>query len=234
MDRHLTGTLHREIITPPAGFVGWRGLHVPEGGRMPESDNMPKSDNMPGIIPPIDQSALRMTEEIQWLSFNVMKYFHPATTPDFWTKQHTYNKAMTNGPQNGYGGGMTLANFITGKNKDAPLPAYDKKQRTFEGTFIRGNQVGAEIHCIPGEHCIDARQKPLPDTLTIVKNNWFVIAVNVGHAGNNYRPDLWAQAYPDWLVFPLISDEVIRYEARWFAEWNSDRLPDPVTLYNPL
>jgi len=191
---------------------------------------MPASDNMPGVIPPIDQIALAMTEAVQRCSYDLMKYFHAATTPSFWEKQHEWDKAMTNGKQNGYGGGVTLANFISGSNLDAPLPNYDKKQRTFEGTFIRGVRVGEEIHCEPGVHCIDARVA-LPDTQTIVSNNWFVIGTNVGNKNNGYTPSLWGQADPDWLVYPFISDKTIRFEARWFGEWKSDELPDPVKIY---
>lgn len=211
--------------TPVYKYIGWRALHVPEGGRMPIADNMP------AVIPPIDQIALPMDEDIQRMSYALMAHFHPGTTPEFWEKQHSHDKAMTNGEQNGYGGGVTLANFITGENTSASLPSYDKKQRTFEGTFMRGIKVGAEIHCQPGVHCIDARLA-LPSIQTIVENNWYVIATNVGNKNNGYTPSLWAQAYPNWLVFPFISDETIRFETRFFGEWKSNSLPDPVKIYN--
>lgn len=209
-------------------YIGFRGLHILEGGRVPEA---PK---MPAVIPPIDQIALRMTREIQWMSYLLMQHFCPTLTPQIWTGVHKWDTAMNNGKQNGYDGGYPLRNYPKNENLDSDYwPSYDKMQRTFEGTFIRGELVGDRIICRPGIHGIDARA-PLPTVETIVKNNWYVVAVNTGPDSNPGNVSHFSQGGEYPIVYPFIFDRDIAFPAAFFGEWRSNELPNPVQIYTPL
>lgn len=210
------------ILKFPPKYIGWRGLHMIEGGRV-----IPYG--MPAVIPPVDQIALTMTESIQRMSFSLMKHFYPALTGNQWRNMHSWDKAMTNEDRNGYDGGIPLRDYINGRDLTAGFSRYDKEQRTFQGTFIRGELKDGRIWCTPGIHGIDATQ-PLPSIEEIVRQNWYVIATNVGPQSNPV-PSLWAQGYPNWIVFPFIFDRVISFPAEYFERWESAELPQPVKVY---
>lgn len=212
-------------VPPPAKkYAGWRGLH------MAESVNarvIPYS--MPAVMPPIDQNALEMTEAIQLMSFALMKHFYPAITGNVWRNLHMVGLCLNNKDVDGFDGDIVHADYVNKRDLGASLPRYDKQQRTFEGTFIRGELVGDRIRCVPGIHGIDAK-KPMPSVEEIVEKNWYVTAVNVGPERNPV-PSHFAQGKGFPIVYPFIFDRVIEFPAIWFERWESEELPNPVRLY---
>lgn len=213
-------------------FVGWRWLHGVEGGRMPPP-------GMPEIVPPIDVVRLEMNEAIQRLSYLLMTRLNPLITGALWRKLHSYDRAMTNKEQNGYDGGTAHADFINRYDMSASLPAYDKMQRGFGGSFFCGMDLGDRIRCDPGVHGIDARTVTMANVEQKVDeafdNNWYVHAVSIGdpdYSNISYFP----QGKGLVVVYPFIFDRPItfwkNYQGRQYLEsWNADELPDPLKIY---
>ena len=181
--------------------------------------------NMPSVIPPLETRALDMTQAVQRLSYDLMLYFAPMLAKTTWRNCHRYDKAMNNGAQNGFDGGTPHADYINNRDLTATLPRYDKMQRGFAGTFIRGVDIGTAIRVDPGIHAIDAT-RPLPGVQEIVERNWYVIAIN-----NTATPSHWAQGggYP--IVFPFIIDRAITFDKRFVKARSADYLPDPTKVY---
>lgn len=116
---------------PPVKYDGWRVLHKVEGGWQ----NTPLW--MPEVLPPINPVAVKMTQEIQLMSWELMSRRNPSITRKQWTSVHKFDRAFTN--KTGFGmEGNPRANYVTGDDLTAPLPAYDKCQRQCGGNFLRG------------------------------------------------------------------------------------------------
>ncbi len=219
MVKHISGVLRRS-----RRFVGWRGLHVKEGGR-----SVPPG--MPAILNPIETRALNITRDMQLMSYELMLHFAPALPREKWRVLHRFDKAMTNGGQNGFDGVDALgrpvlhADYINNRDLTAPLPRYDKMQRSFQGSFIRGEAVGDELVCRPGVHGIDAT-RPMPSVAEIVANNWFIRAVTAGEEVDNFPQ---GDGYP--IVYPFIFDRPISFPLAWFERWDREYLPDPLRFY---
>ena len=207
---------------PSPQYIGWRGLHSIEGGREPAYAGAP------AVLPPIDTYALPMNDSIQRMSFELMRYFAPVIDGRKWRAAHGYAVAMNNGSQNGFDGGRAHADYINQRDLLEGLPRYDKMQRNFSGTFIRGDVVGDELICRPGIHGIDARGS-MPDIETIVRNNWYVMACTSGQRIYNFPH---GEGSPT--VYPFIFDRPIRFPLHWFMRWEEDYLPDHLTPYNIL
>lgn len=138
-------------------YVGWRGKH----SRL-ESGAREIPYTMPAVIPPIDQIALEMTREIQRMSFDLMRFLNQTITPKMWRNLHKMQLCLNNQPQDGFDGGIPHRDYVNGIDLDAAtLPRYDKMQRTFQGTFIRGEAVGDRLVCAPGIHW-EADELPNP------------------------------------------------------------------------
>lgn len=218
-------------VPPVVKFVGWRGLHGIEGGRGAPT-------GMPAILPPIDTRALDMTDDIQRMSFALARRFAPSIDGNKWRAMHGDQVAMTNGEQNGYGS-EPHRDIINNRDLNSPPPRYDKMQRSFAGSFIRGEVIGERIYCEPGVHGIDARE-PMPDTDTIIKNNWYVIACTSGDKIWNFVPDhpafisdpSFVQGNGDPVVYPFIFDRVISFPLVWFQRWERDYLPNHLLTYS--
>lgn len=200
-------------------YQGYRVLHKKEGGRQ----DIPTG--MPAICPPIDTIALPMTEAIQRMSYGLMRHFNTTIDPQTWRALHGYFLAMTNGKQNGYGSEVPHADYINSLDLLESLPRYDKMQRLFQGSFVRGDVVGNELVCRPGIHGIDAT-RPLPSIQYIVAHNWYSVAVTAGDVIHNFPQ---GQGLP--VVYPFIFDRPIRFPLEWFTIWNENYLPDPLRIY---
>ena len=217
-----TDVLMKETTNPELPgkkYVGWRSLHKAEGGH----EKTPLG--MPEVIPPENPYAIDMTKEIQQMSFNLMKHFNPAITQQQWSKVHEHNIAFTN-----YQGfkkpGDPRANFILGEDLNKELPKYDKAGRICGGTFLRGEVREDKLVCIPGVHGIDST-KPLPPLQTIVDNNWYFYAISF-HAK---RVEHFPQGQGGPVAIPFIFDREVQFPLSLFVKWESDTLPDPLTLY---
>ena len=203
-------------------YMGWRVLHKAEGGY----DKNPP--NMPNVIPPIDSRAIEMTREIQQMSFDLMKHFNPDITLQLWTKVHDHDRAFTN--FNGFNkNGDPRANFITGENSSSPLPKYDKAQRLSGGQFVRGEVRGTNLVCIPGVHGIDANQ-PLPSIQTIIDNNWYLYAISLVGLDSK-KVAHFPQGKGGPVVIPFIFGREIEFPLSLFEKWESDELPEILTMY---
>jgi len=217
-------------ITSTKKYVGWRALHKDEGGHQKTPSTMPE------VIPPVDQFALKMTKEIQEMSFNLMKHFNKAITPNIWTKVHDGERAFTNfnGFGNGKHGGGPRANYITNKDLDKPLPRYDKMGRLCGGMFVRGDVQGGYLVCTPGKHGIDAT-RPMPTIQEIVDNNWYFFAM-VWYEAKGKRPG-YVSHFPAGrgnegpVAIPFIFDRKIKFPISLFEKWEEDELPDPLKYY---
>lgn len=206
-----------EDSTSPVIYTGWRGLHGIEGGRGAPT-------GMPAVLPPIETRALEMTDDIQRMSYALARHFAPSIDGRKWRAMHGDQVAMNNGEQNGFGQ-TPHRDVINGEDLSASLPRYDKMQRSFAGSFIRGDVMGSALYCTPGLHGIDAN-KPLPDTETIVRNNWYVIACTAGDRIWNFP-----HGDGDPVVYPFIFDRVISFPLIWFARWEREYLPNHLIAY---
>lgn len=228
-----TITLHvarQKQASPIKMYIGWRGLHAEtEGGRKPAYVGAP------AVIPDYYPVALLMTKDIQLMSFDLMRHFCSAITPERWRILHGYRTAMNNFPQNGFDGGTPHADFVNGLDLMASLPRYDKC-RTFQGSFITGRLEGSLIWCQPGVDGIDARSfRYVPGTLAaaetlkqIIDRHWYSIAICTGDPPFHFRSQ-WGSGC--MIAYPFIMDRLVAFEARFFAPWNETFLPDPLKSY---
>lgn len=203
-------------------IVGWRGKHyVSEGGR--EIPGYPQY-KYPAVIPAFNDGAVIMTEEIQRMSFELMKRFCPTMDGDKWRKMHRWNLAMNNG--NGFDNpnGDLRRDYINGLDLTAEYAKYDKV-RTFQGSFRTATLNGNLITCTPGEDGIDST-KPMPSIETIIAKRWYSIAVNVGDPPFHWRPE-WGGI----IVFPFILNKPMTFEVEFFAPWDDTVYPDPIQTY---
>lgn len=216
-----------DVPDVPKIYDGWRGKHsrLEAGAR-----EIPYE--MPSVIPPIDQIALEMTKEIQIMSFELMRHVNATITGKMWRKLHRVYLCLNNKPQDGFDGGIPHRDYVNGIDLDAAtLPRYDKMQRTFQGTFIRGEAVGNRLVCTPGVHGIDARKLPYPSPAEIVAKNWYVIAVSCGPERNLEGISHFAQGKGGLVVYPFIFDRVISFDLSFFARWKANELPNPLKAY---
>lgn len=228
-----------DVAPPPAKkYVGWRCLHKTEGGRdIPQTVNLP---NPPAVVPPYNPTIkLKMTEAIQRLSYDLMRHFCPGLTPSRWRTMHSDGLAMCNGF--GYDAKkdpVPRRDYINKRDLNvADWPYYDKMQRTFQGSFLRGTLRDDLIYCNPGIDAIDARNfSYVPGTpeaaellQTVIDKAWYSIAVNVGNPPFHFRP-----TWGGFIAYPFILDRQVTFEAKFFESWESDELPDPLRIYNPL
>ena len=194
-------------------YIGWRCLHVGEGGY--QSDN-----GMPEIRPAMPNPLpVRMTEDIQKMSYNLM-IRNPNITKDRWRKVHGTTVAFNNG--NGYPG---RRDYINRRDLDKDYPKY-MKAIICGGMFIRGTVVGNFLQCVPGVHGIYAFD-PMPDTQTIIDRNWYFHAVTEYNGQISNFPQ--GQGLP--VLMPFILREPVTYPLSWMTRWESDQLPDPLRNY---
>ncbi len=202
-------------------YSGWRVLHKAEGGYGKTPQGMPE------VVPPENPVGIDMTKEIQRMSFELMKHFNPAITPELWSKVHEHDIAFTN-----YQGfkkpGDPRANFITGQDLNKELPKYDKAGRICGGMFVTGIERGGKLVCQPGVHGI-AANKPLPDIQTIVENNWYFYAISF----HPRRVEHFPQGKGGPVAIPFIFDREIVFPISLFEKWEADTLPDPLKMYRP-
>ena len=182
----------------PASYIGWRVLHKHEGGysRNP--------DGMPSVVPPLSSVAVWMTEEIQRMSYNLMRHFNQAITGAIWRRCHSHDRAFNNfiGFPNSNGGDLRR-DYINQRDLQASYPGYDKAQRLVGGQFVRGEVRGDKLVMIAGVHGVD-RMKPMPDIQTIVNNNWYMRALNVKSQPSPFGGIDWDQGDQGPVVFPFI------------------------------
>ncbi len=224
------------VPPPVTRYVGWRGLHVAEGGRVPEPLGSP------GVIPPYAPTVkLEMTEAIQWLGYDLMAHFHPAVKadPEKYSIMHGWNVMMCN--RTGfYQPDSPKRDYVNRRDLTSPLPEYDKAQRTCAGSFITGRVEGNLIWCEPGKDAIDARGfvyncgTPEADAMLkkIIDNAWYLYAIGETAQGPYKIRGQWI---PDGIiVFPFILDRPVSFERRFFAPWDETYLPDPLKVYTPI
>ena len=198
---------------PGPRWVGWRCLHVAEGGY--ESDN-----GMPEIRPALpNPRPVRMTEELQYLSYDVMRR-NPEINSELWARVHGTTVAFTN--ENGLPG---RRDYINRRDLNEEYPKL-MKALICGGMFIRGDVVGNNLQCIPGVHGIDAN-KPLPTPQQVIDNNWYFAAVTQYNRQVSHFPQGRGQA----VLMIYILREIVTYPLAWFTRWESDTLPDPLKVY---
>jgi hypothetical protein len=204
-------------ITHPYQYVGYRVLHYVEGGYEHKL-------GYPAVHPSVDAPSIPFTEPMQILSYGVMKRVSPQITPEQWTRVFGDGTAVAN--DQGFGGTPPRRNYITGEDvndHDSELPKL-LKAIIFAGTFIRGEQVGNLLRCIPGVHGVDVT-KSLPDVDTVLSRNWYTNAVSADQrAATHFIPNT-----PTPIVYFL--KEIVTYPIEWFVEWNEGFLPDPLRFY---
>lgn len=221
----------------PARVVGWRGLHVGEGGRVPD-----QSIYSPEVIPPFNPTvSLEMTRSIQYMSYDLMAYFHPAVKADRekWRICHGHSFAMNNKPQNGYDGGIPHRDYINQRDLLSTFPRYDKMQRTFAGSLITGKSEGKLIWCTPGIDALDASsfiyEPGTPEAAKILEQviakRWYSYAVADGDKGPFKIKGHWGEGI---IVFPFLLDRPVSFESRFFVAWDAAFPPDPLEVYKPL
>lgn len=216
---------------PVKKYIGWKCRHEIEGGRV-----IP-TEKMPAVVPSLDSFTVEMTRAIQEMSYALMLAFCPTVTRKQWRKLHDCDNAMNNGDSgyysqnpNGSECGGYWADWINNLNTSAQNPRYDK-MRTFQGTFIRGDEQGDIIVVRAGVHCIDTR-KPLPSVQTIIDNNWFSYAVNSAPDSNMSNISYFAQGGGLPIVYPFISNrDTTTFNKDFFMRWEADTLPDPLKVY---
>jgi hypothetical protein len=204
---------------------------------------MPGVPGSPAVVPPYTPTRiLVMTKDIQLMSFDLMKHFCKLITPSRWRIAHTYNFAMNNGAEHGYDGGIAHPDYINNMDVNAITPAaYDKMQRTFEGSFITGELLSNLIWCEPGRDAIDARGfSYIPGTpeaavtlQEIIDKHRYSCAVGVGKdvPYNPYRMREQWLATNEFVVFPFILDRPVAYESKFFVPWDETYYPDPLKVY---
>jgi hypothetical protein len=189
--------------------------------------------DMPAIVPPYDVQALEIPEEHQWMTYYLQQYFCPPIATTVTRNLLKFDKVMTNGAQNGYDGEQPHADYLNNRDIGTPLPRWDKMQRIFTSSFIRGNDIGEFVECVPGVHGIDAN-KAMPSIATIVENNWYIVA-NSRHKTDPNRLVDFAQTYINgvqyWTVYPFIFDRPIKFHKYKLMEWKSNELPDHLMVY---
>lgn len=222
VDLDFTVKLAVDNGTLPRIFNGWRYLHKVEGG------NQQNPWNMPEVGPPLNAGVVSMTQEIQWMSYDLMFHFNRnVITPQIWTTVHRHDKAFNN--FNGFEkSGDPRRNFILDTNRGYPLPRYDKAQRVSGGQFLRGTVRGDKLVCVPGVHGIDAT-KPLPSIQTIVDNNWYVLAVTL--YGETNPVGHFPQGKGGPVAIPFILSKEVEYPLSWFERWQRESLPDVLRFY---
>jgi hypothetical protein len=144
-----------------------------------------------------------------------------ATPPRYDKMQRTFGGTFIQG-EIGYSVMQSIRDAVTLMRQMIFSP------RRVMGTFRKSFSALAQnnvIHCLPGVHGIDAT-KPLPDTQTIIKNNWYVIAVTAGDEIYNFP-----QGQGGWVVYPFIFDRPISFQLGFFHRWDRDYLPDPLKTY---
>jgi hypothetical protein len=91
--------------------------------------------------------------------------------------------------------------------------------------FLTSDNV---LRCVAGIHGIDA-DKPMPDTQTILDNNWYIYAVSMDTPTNiSHFPQ--GQGGP--VLIPFIIRGAIEFPLQHFERWERDYLPDPLKVYN--
>lgn len=230
MTKTLTIIKNKAPIEPVI-YDGYRVLHKVEGGWQ----NTPIG--MPEVMPPINAISVAMTEEIQQMSYALMKARNALITAALWTRIHDGDRAFTN--FNGFDmEGDPRANFITGSGVDAngnaiyPLPKYDKCQRVCGGSFVRGIETVTNnvpvLRCVAGVHGIDA-DKPMPSTQEILDNVWYIYAVSMDTLTQiSHFPQ--GQGGP--VLIPFLIRGAVEYPLIHFERWQSNELPDPLRIYN--
>ena len=219
----MRAVVHFPTAPPdPHTPVKWRAKHKIEGG-------WPKTPpSMPEVMPPIFSGRVKMTKAIQEMSFALMRAINPAVTGSIWRRCHSDGRAMNNfsGFIDGTGG-IPRADYINNRDLSEPLPAYDKAQRVFGGSLIDGVVHADKLVCTAGIHGIDA-DAPMPSVETIIKNHWYVVAVNV-NADFTVMSD-WAQGQGGHIAFPFIFHGVIEFDLQYFQAWEG-AAPDPLKVY---
>jgi hypothetical protein len=213
-------------------YVGWRGLHVAEGGRRPDPLGSP------GVIPPFKPTvALTMSKDIQYMSYDLMAHFSPAVAADRgkWRVMHGTDVAMNNGT--GFGSGAPLRDYVNQMDLEAPgFPRYDKMQRTFEGSLITGTLTDGLIWCTPGIDAIDARnftyvpgtQQAAATLAKIIDKRWYSYAVAEAEDSVFKIRGHWGEGF---VTFPFILDRPVAFNASFFTAWDETYPPDPLKIY---
>lgn len=242
----MTVQINLEIIradsTPPPApkpkkYIGWRCLHVVEGGRDIPTDVL---SHPPAVVPDYTGKFTPMTRDIQLMSFNLQRHFCDAVTKERWRNPlHQHDFAMTNKGAGFDYPDRVLRDYVNGKDLNAidnngkpALPKYDKI-RVFQGSFITGVLDGNLIWCQPGVDGIDANGFTYtPETLQkIIDEHKYSIGVAVGNPPFHIREQWGAGCV---IAFPFIFSQPIAYEAKFFERWEEDFLPDPITIYKKI
>ena len=202
------------------GFVGYRCLHVAEGGYQSDPDGQPE------VRPSVDAPPVEFTKGLQLLSWALMSR-NLSITKNKWRVVFGNTTAFTNG-QGYFKAGDPRADWVSNIDTDYPNPKL-MKAIICGGMFIRGDVVGDMLVCRPGVHAIDA-DRPVPSVEDVIANNWYFAATTCKYPNVSHFP----QGGGGPVLIPYILREPVAYPLRWFVRWDEATLPDPLRLYHPM
>ncbi len=216
---YLSGTKY----TAATRYVGFRCLHIGEGGYQSDLNN-------PEVRPSFNAPAIPFTKDMQLLSFALNRH-NPSYTGEKWRSVHWFKRAFNN--NNGFDDpGDPRRDYVNGRDLQAVfangLPALPKMMKAIicGGMFIRGDVANGELVCMPGVHAIDAT-KPMPTVDEVLARNWYFAAVTADEDSVVHFPQ--GNGLP--VLIPYFLAVQVTYPLSWFEPWDSSVLPNPLKIY---
>lgn len=203
---------------PPKRYIGWRCKHKGEPGA---PDN-PANSGDPEVRPSDWQNGIPFTEELQRLSFDLMRWGNPLITAQNWRVVYKDDVAFTNNQS--WGDNQVRADYINGLDLSAPLPKL-MKVTICGGSLYGGIPEGDELTFRPGVDGIDANGAAIPPLETVIKNGWYFHAVTwIRNGVTSHFP----QGHGGKVLIPLVLTIPVSYPLAWFERWDGVELPDPL------
>jgi hypothetical protein len=205
----------------PPRFVGWRVKHHTEPGARWTPNGMPE------VNPSLNITGIEFTREMQILSWEVMHTINPAITKSKWRVVYGNTTAFTNGQ--GFGDNDPRRDYVNGVDLDGALPKL-MKAIVAGGAFLQGVK-GSDMVTTPGVCAVDCT-KPLPTAQEVIDRHWYFMATTARYnAAGQWVVNHFPQGSSGPVAIVYFLSQPARYVSSWFAEWNSDVLPDPLKIY---
>lgn len=201
----------------PTSYVGYRCLHMGEGGDTHE-------EFAPAVHNSINISGVSFTRSMQLLSYEINNH-NPNFTTLKWRNVWSNGTAFTN--KNGFDkDGDPRVDFVNGINIGAPYPRV-MRGLIMSGSLYKGVVEGSNLVMYPGIHAIDTN-KPMPTAQEVLERGWYFRAVNASVDDVSH----FSQGVGVEVRIPLFLPAPARYPLSWFHEWNESYPPDPLVFYN--
>lgn len=213
----ISTTTLNYTTTPPV-YVGYRCKHKGEPG----APNNPTNSGDPEVRPSDWQNGIAFTEELQRLSFDLMRWGNSLITAADWRVVYKNDVMLTNNQS--WGENQVRADYINGLNLDAPLPKL-MKVTICGGSLYGGIPEGDELTFRPGVDGIDANGAAIPPLETVIKNGWYFHAVTWIRDGVIAH---FPQGHGGKVLIPLVLTIPVSYPLAWFERWDGVELPDPL------